>query len=202
MAIRRALPIPMLACLLAGGLAACGGGDGTTVSTARGPETADPLPKLPRRWTVEINRGSGFAVGVPPAWRAKSTAQQATLIHSPDRRVAVSISADRTDEALEAPLTDLAAGIADNLERNGFTRVRVGKPRPLKHRYQAVSVTATGRSGSGIHERLQIISLRRDRLAEFAVLVARRASIPSRLYRPATRRIVASLRGRPVDAAG
>jgi hypothetical protein len=192
----------MLACLLAGGLAACGGDDGTTASTVRGPETADPLPKLPRRWTVEVNRQGGFAIGVPPAWKAKSTAQQATLIHSPDRRVAVSISADRTDEALEAPLTDLAVEIADNLEGNGFGKVRVGRPRPLKHRYQAVSVTATARSNSGVHERLQIISLRRDRLAGFAVLVARRASIPSRLYRPATRRMIASLRGRPLDTAG
>jgi hypothetical protein len=47
-----------------------------------------------------------------------------------------------------------------------------------------------------------LIVMRRPGLAAYAILVASNAAASSRLHRAEARRIVRSLRGRPVEAAG
>lgn len=126
--VRITRSLGILACLAATCAAGCGGGDDTTTATAANrPETTNPLPDLPPAWTVEVNRGAGFALGVPPGWIARTSAGQATLVHSPDRRVAVSITADRTDESLGQPLEGLVRAVATSLQGQGFKRVRSGR---------------------------------------------------------------------------
>jgi hypothetical protein len=192
----------ILACLVAACSTGCGGGGDDPTTTTRGPETSDPPADLPRRWNTEVNRAAGFSIGVPPGWFERRGGGLATLIYSPDRRVAVSISADRTDESLDQPLDVLVRAIATSLRGQSFEWVRAGKTKPLPHRYEAVTLSATARSRRGVSERLQVIGVRRDGLADYTLLVARRATVPRRLYRLDVERMIRSLRGRPVSATG
>ncbi|MEK6277810.1 MAG: hypothetical protein AABM29_07350 [Actinomycetota bacterium] len=66
----------------------------------------------------------------------------------------------------------------------------------------AVTQTASARSGSGVPERLQVVGIRRDNLADYTLLIARRESVPARLYRLDVERMIKSLRGRPVESGG
>src|SRR5688572_20394655 len=84
-------------CVLAFG--ACGEDD-EPAPPQRPRETVDKLPELPPDWKPYVNRQVGFAIGRPPGWRAEHRGGS-TLLRSPDRLVAVSISADRTLEAVE-----------------------------------------------------------------------------------------------------
>jgi hypothetical protein len=77
--------------------------------------------------------------------------------------------------------------------------VKIGNPQRLRHRYRAVVVTAAGRSSSGVKERLRAVALLRDDQVTLAVLIARRASVASKLYRAQLKRLVGSLRSRPVE---
>ena len=78
-------------------------------------ETVDPLPKLRQGWKPYVNHRIGFAMGVAPGWSARETGTS-TLLRSPDRLVAVSVSADRTDAALAVPLDEFAADAAAALD--------------------------------------------------------------------------------------
>ena len=188
-----------VAAIVALGALGCGD-DETTTSPPRPAETIDPVPALPPGWTVEINREQGFAFGLPPGWEARSPAG-ATLLTAPGRRVSVSIVADRTDEALTMPLERYATEVMESV--GGFERVRVGTPRPFRASYDALSVEGIGMATAARPgQRLLLIVLRRDRLATYAVLSARRASVSPRLYRTEVNRLARSLRGRPVEVPG
>jgi hypothetical protein len=113
--------------------------------------------------------------------------------------VVVSVSADRTSDALELPLDDYAKQVADGLASQGFDQLQVAEPEPTDSAYEAVSVTATGiRTGSGVPQRLEVVIVRRPDLAAYPVLIASSTGAPPReLARAATS--VSSLRGRPVE---
>jgi hypothetical protein len=190
-----------LGALLVGGAlvaaAGCGGDDG---SEAEAPEpraeTVDPLPKLPAGWNRHVNHRDGFAIGLPPGWKAERR-PKATLLRSPDRLVAVSISADRASEALEISLQDYASQVVEALR--GFEHLRSGKPRFFEHRYQGATVSTTARAReSDIRQRLTFIGLRRDELVTYGVLIARNAERDSGFYGREAIRMVRTLRGRPV----
>lgn len=72
---------------------------------------------------------------------------------SPDRLVAVSISADRTTEAIEFPLDDYTVEATEAL--TGFKDFEVGKARPFKAHYEAEAVEATGTAKGRVRQRLQ-----------------------------------------------
>ena len=114
-------------------------------------ETADPLPKLPQRWSRHANPELGFVIGVPPGWSADDR-RRSSLFRSPDRLVAVSVSADRTEGGLSLPIEEFAERVTKALP--DLKRLRAERPRPFRARYDAAAVTATARSRGGVPQRL------------------------------------------------
>jgi hypothetical protein len=192
--------------MVAAGLLMAGcGGDGGDSAPAR-PETVQPLPKLPGGWRHYVNRRAGFAIGLPPGWKA-SIVKPSSLLRSPDHLVAVSISADRTEEALATPLERYALdtrNALDDLRPSGeaplYENVNGGHPRDFKARYDAVAVPARGRAAKGgLPQRLLLVVIRRDSLATYPILVAANARRGSP-FRGQVPGMLRTLRGRPVGA--
>ena len=183
-------------CLVLASVAAfaAGCGDDDPAPSPRPAETVDKLPKLPPGWKPYVNHRAGFAIGRAPGWRPRRRGTT-TLLTSPDRLVAVSISADRTSEAIEFPLDDYAEQATEALR---FGHIDAGRPHRFAARYDGEAVDATGRSRSGLRQRLTFIALRRDHVATYAVLVARNAERDTRYYEQEALRMIRTLRGRPV----
>ena len=118
-----------------------------------------------------------------------------TLLISPDHLVAVSISADRTTEAIEFPLDDYAEQATAAL---AFGQIDAGEPHRFEAEYNAEAVEATGRARGGLRQRLTFIAMRRDHVATYAVLVARNAERDTRYYAQEALRMIRTLRGRPI----
>lgn len=184
------LLVPTAAALLLGG---CDGGEDEP--PARPPETADPLPNLPRHWTREVNREAGFAIGVPPRWSSRDR-RRGSLFRSPDRLVAVSVSGDSREGALAVPVEEFATRVAEALPK--LRRLEAGRPRPFRARYEAAAVSATGKAAGGaVPQRLLVVVARREGLATYTVVVARNARRGGQAHREQVRRMLRSLRGRP-----
>jgi hypothetical protein len=179
------------------------GGDGSEDETTPPPprervETVDKLPKLPDRWKRFENRRGGFVVGLPPGWTTSDRDRGPTsLVRSYDRLVAISISPDRTPEALDLDLEDFATRAADALPGlEGGSRP--SPPKPYEHRYEAVRTTLEGKGAkSGVRQRVSLIVLRRDQLATFTVVIATSADRRARPSERLANRVVATLRSRP-----
>lgn len=194
--------LTMLASLAAGAalIAGCSeDADSGDSSAPRTAETADPPAKLPAGWRTEVNRAAGFTVGVPPAWSAR-LGGGTSVLSSPDELIAISISADRTDEALEAPLEGFATATARGL--GGFEHLKLLSTRRYEGAaYPGVEVRARGtRRETAVPQRIELVILRRDQIASYPVLAAinDRRSSP---FAEQIDRIVGSLRGRPVEVS-
>ena len=186
-----------LAATIAALIAGCGGGD-DGAPPPRPVEKADAEAKLPPGWRTEVNRQAGFTIGVPPVWKAEVANGISTQLTSPDKQVAIRVSADRTDEALELPLDRNATDTANGLAGFGDLQVIDG-PAPYRHRYEGVSVEAKGTlTATGVPELLEVIVLRRDQLSVFPILVEQRSGNHS-VFAEQIDPIVRSLRGRPVS---
>jgi hypothetical protein len=140
---------------------------------------------------------------VPRGWKT-SLVKSSSLLRSPDHLVAVSISADRTEEARSTPLRRYALDTADaldDLRPNGepplYEDVKTRHPREPGGHYETVTVPARARATKGgLPQRLLLVALRRDHIVTYPVLVAanaRRGS-PFRVQVP---RMLRTLRGRP-----
>jgi hypothetical protein len=190
--VRRAPALTALAIALAAIVAACGEKEEPPPPPV---ESADPLPKLPREWKRHVNGRAGFVIGVPRQWSARDR-RSSSLLRSPDRLVAVSVSADRGEGALVLPVERFAARVADAL--SGFKRLRADRPRPFRARYEAAAVRATGRTKEGdVPQRLLVVVERREGIATYTVLVAENANAGTKRHRAEIRRMLRSLRGRP-----
>jgi hypothetical protein len=176
-------------------VAACGGGD-DSAPAERPRERADKLPKLAEGWKPYVDRRVGLAIGRPPGWLAR-TRGRSVLLRSPDRLVAISLSADRTVEAVEFPLSDFVVDAAEALP--GYRRLKVGRARPFAAKYPARSVRATGIE-DGVRQRMLFVALRRKDVVTYPVLVARNDERSSGYYYDEGLRIVRTLRGRPPTA--
>lgn len=188
---RQSAALVLLLAVVCGG--GCAGGDPEPRQAP--PETVDELPKLPAGWHEYVNHRAGFAIGRPPGWSARRRGAS-TLLRSPDRLVAISISADRTTAAIEFPLGDYALEATEALA--GFKELEVGKVRPFKAHYEAETVEAAGTAKGGVRQRLQLIAMRRDAVATYAVLIARNAEEQSGFYGREALKMVRTLRGRPI----
>jgi len=168
-------------------LAILGDGDenGDQPELAPPPETADPLPKLPDGWTAVENDAIGVGLGAPPGWSSKASAADTTL-RSPGSAVVVSVSANRTADAIDAELEDYALEIAAGLE--GGEAQASDAPDPGLG-YEAAAATAGA---------TEVIVVRRPELAAYPMLVAANAKVKAGELDPIVARIVGSLRGRPV----
>jgi hypothetical protein len=194
-AVMRSLAIPLCVLVLVGGLqVGCEGEEGG--EPERPAESGDPLPRLPRDWKRDVNRRAGLAIGVPPRWSVRDR-RRSSLFRSPDLFVAVSVSADRSREALAVPLEEFASRVADALR--GFKRLRTGWPRPFRARYEAVALPGSGQSAKGdVPQNLLVVVERNEGVATYTVLIARNARAGSRSHREEVSRMVRSLRSRPV----
>lgn len=186
--------------LLAGG---CDGSDGSAVERLE--ETADEPAAVPAGWRRLTNRRAGFTAGVPAGWRARPVKRGGgSLLVSPDELVTVTLLADRGSGALALPLEEFADRTARALggEAAGpgrFRGLRVGRPSPFGHAYEAVAVRATGRPrGRGVRERVLVVVARREAMATYVAVARENAERRSRAApRGVVKRVIRSLRGRP-----
>jgi len=162
-------------------------------------EKADPLPQLPKRWSRHVNRKLGFAIGVPPRWSADDR-RRSSLFRSPDRLVAVSVSADRTEGGQSVPIEEFARRVTRALPE--LKRVRAERPRPFRARYDAAAVTATARSHGGVPQRLLVVVQRREPFVTFTAVVAANAKQGALAHRDEVLRMLRSLRGRRAEQRG
>jgi hypothetical protein len=201
MTTRRLIAVPVAIAVGITVLAGCGGGDGGSGSpaTPRPAETTEPPAKPPRGWQKYISPVAGFSVSVPPAWTVAPSGGS-TLLRSPDKVVAISITADRTDEALNTPLESYATETLKNLD--GFTGLTPTGVRPYKAQYPAAIATADGKlASSGVKQRLTLVVLRREGIAAYPVLASRNAGVRSPFVKQIDA-VIHSLRGRPVEGSG
>lgn len=171
------MPIPLLVlCLLAAALlGACGSDDPEPAPRAgRTVETAHELPKLPRGWTPYANAAAGFALGRPPGWAVQGEGIVARLT-APDELVAMTLSADRTSEALALEPGDYATQTLAALE--GYERpLEPSAARPFPHRYEAAQTHASGvAAGSGVRQDVRVVVIRRAGLATVTAVMAANA---------------------------
>jgi hypothetical protein len=191
--VRRALLLLAAAALLP----ACGE-DAAAPPGERPPETAEELPKLPRGWEPHRNAAGGFALGRPPGWAADDRGP-VTRLASPDELVAVTITADRTDEALELPPDEFATATLGALP--GYREpLEARQAKPFRHPYRAAQARATGvAERSGVRQRVLVVALRRDELATVTAVVAANAERPTGPARRDALRALKTLRTRPVS---
>jgi hypothetical protein len=198
---RRASALSAVCILLAAGvIGGCGDDGAGSEGSDAVVETVDPLPKLPPRWKPHVNRDGGFALGVPPGWTAHSRGPR-TELRSPDRLVAVSIAADRTADAVEIPLRELARRTI-RTKIPGLRRVEPRPPRPDRHRYRAVSLEAKAIAAEEppVRERLELVVIRRERLANYTALIAEPLDGMTAPRSREAERALRTLRGRPIGA--
>ena len=157
-------------------LVACGSDDEPqAVDVEHRPETAQGLPKLPRGFEPETSRVNGLAFGRPPGW-SMGTDGVATQLTAPDQLVVMSLTADRSDEALAGDPATLAARTFASLE--GYEgELDPSEPRRFKHRYDASEVRGEGVSAStGLPQRLRVVVLEREGVAVVTAVIAENAN--------------------------
>ena len=187
---RCALTLFLVAALVGSG---CGADD--SPPPAPPVESIEELPQLPRGWNEHVNHSAGLTIGVPPGWEADNDGIR-TELRSPDRLVAATIVADRSDEALEFPLDQFADAAITGL--GGIDDLEPGDSRSFEHRYDAVAVEATGVGGpKDVRQKILLVVVRRDALATFTVLVARNAEQGTEDYEGEIETMIRSLRSRP-----
>jgi hypothetical protein len=179
-------------------IGACGSEDEPAPpEVQRKPETAEELPKLPRGYEPHIARVNGLALGRPPGWDAKEKGI-ATRLTAPDELVVMSLSVDRTDEALAADLRTLAVRTFSALQ--GYEgKLDPSEPRPFEHRYDAYVVRGEGvATETGVRQRLRVIVFEREGVAVVTALIAENAKVGARAEVDQALEALDTLRTRPV----
>ena len=123
-----ALLVAALIAVLAG--AGCGEGDESASSPDPATERNDPPAKPPHGWRTFANRRAGFTLSIPRGWRARAR-RSATLIRSPDRLLAVTVAADRSETARTTVPREYARRTFAALP--GFRDVTVTNARKVKN---------------------------------------------------------------------
>jgi len=195
--------------LAAGALLAGCGGDAPTAAPPASPETPQRVTGLPPGWTVERNAAQGFSLGAPPGWRqgercldGNGSDVPVTVLCSPDKLVTLSISADRTGEALEIEPGEFAAramaGLADS-----YMGLEPGAPKPFEARYEGAFVEATAKAlATGVRQNVIVVVLRRDDIANFTAVIAANAEQPTGPAVKLAEEALRTLRSQPVRAPG
>ena len=198
---RRALVQVWIACGALGSPAAVAGCGGSSADH-RDPasrETVDAPARLPPTWRRHLDARIGFTLGLPPGWSWQPGAN-ATRVRSPDRHLALSVSADRGSDGRSDPPDDYVRQTVANL--SGYGSLRVGPLQGLKGlAYPAATITATGLFvKTGVRQQIQLFALRRPGLVTYLIAVFRDASVPASRYAASLERIVRSFRARPPRA--
>jgi len=175
-----------------------------TQSLAPPAETVDPLGTLPRGWTSTSNEAGGFALRVPPGWSIKNAGAKTTL-KAPGSVVVVSVTADRSEDAIEAELQEYATSVVESLGGESVRSVpdppKAGGPGYEFAAAEGVKVPkvppGTGQAVVG-PPRLEVIVIRRPELAAYPMLIVSGSPVKPAGIDPIVNKLVASLRGRPV----
>lgn len=179
-------------------LAACGADEPEPgESEPRPAETAEELPRLPRGWEPHANPAAGFALGRPPGWSAREDGA-ITVLTAPDELVVVSISADRTSEALELEPGEFARATLGALA--GYEpSLDAARTERFGHRYAAAEARANGVAAkSGVRQEVRVIAMRRDRLAVITAVLAANAERRTAAEQAQALQALRTLRTRPV----
>jgi hypothetical protein len=195
-AVKRSATILALAAV---GVAGCG----STTPAPGVPTISSPQSPaaLPHGWSRTVDPVLGVAAGVPPGWQADERGGS-LLVRSPDHLTAVSITADRTEDALNAPLADLATRTLAALPASGGAQLQPAAARPFHGTpLEAVETSATGTAGhgGGVPQRLTLVVLRHRDYATFTAVIAANARRSSPFERGEAVRVVRSVRDYPVS---
>ncbi|MDX6669055.1 MAG: hypothetical protein QOK04_2435 [Solirubrobacteraceae bacterium] len=196
MAVGWQVPIACaLACAaLPGG---CGNDSVPTSSAPKAPaETRDTPPKLPRGWRRVVNPRAGFSVGIPPAWSARGAAGT-TLVRSSDRALALTVTADRSEDGRESDPKQYAARLVSQLPR--YRKLQTGLAKPVQRtRYPTASVTASGvYSPTGVRQAIVVFAISRQHRVMYAISVFRAASTRASRYDKLLETLVRSFSAAP-----
>lgn len=191
--MRSLLATALVALVLAG----CGEDETSQPAGPAPQEAVHELPDLPRGWKAYRNRVGGFWLGRPPGWSANLRGTT-TVLKAPNELVAVTVSADRTDDAVAIDPEQFALRVISALP--GFEgKVDPSEPRRFRHRYAGVEVRGTATaSATGVRQRLRVVVLRRGRLAVVTAVVAENARRGTGEEVEQALRAVRTLRTRPV----
>ena len=178
-------------------------------TTTQKVEKPESVGGLPTGWTVERNPQQGFSIGAPPGWRVGgdclpggADVPSVTILCSPDKLVTLSVSADRTNEALEVDPSEFAArtltGLADS-----YDGLQPGQVKPFKGHYDGATVSGAGKAvGTGVRQDVTVVVLRRDGVANFTAVIAANADKPTEPAVKLANESVETLRSQPVGAPG
>ena len=194
--------IRLLGAIVAAALAGCGGGsDGSTSTQRTVAETPQRPAQIPKSWKPYTDRGRGFSMGVPAGWKLNGRGAS-VLLRSPDRLVALSLSADRNDAAFGMPPDKFARRALSSLA--GYKqRLKAGPPRPIGATpLDTAAVRAEGvAKGSGVPQKVEFVVLRRDHLVNFTSVIAANAKQTPGAEIDLARRILRSVRDEPPRSA-
>jgi len=182
--------------LVAGG---CGSGSsGTTVLDVGPTETAQKLPKLPPGWRAHRDTKAGYAIGVPPGWKATGQ-RHSVLFRSPDHLVAMTLAANRDPVVFDTSPERFATQALGGLP--GFkVPLNPGKVTPFKGTpLKAVQTSASGSQAGGVKENATLVVLRHKRLVNYTVAVlANSQQAGAGVDRAVALRMIETLRDQPV----
>jgi hypothetical protein len=192
---------------LVAAVAGCGERDEPEPTTTTPPvERAEKVPKLPGQWNVIKNTDEGFALGLPPGWRRgkeclakKAQGGSTTVFCSPDKLLTLSVTADRTDEALELTPGGFALRVMASLSENYQKPLDPGKPKRFEGHYDGAKVSASGQAAKGVREDVTVIVLQRDDIATFTAVIADNAAKATGQHTKFAERALKSLRSQPVS---
>jgi hypothetical protein len=189
--VARFSPAVAAACLIAGG---CGDDDPTRAETVVPPTSDRPLHiRVPSGWRPVDNAADGFAFGLPPSWTV-APAGGTTVVRSADGALALSISADRSEEGLTTPLPLYARRTV--LALPGYRGLRLtASPRVELPGYATASASARGTLiKTGVRQAIELVALRRAGRATLAVTSFRSAAVPRKRYASLTAQLLRTLR--------
>jgi hypothetical protein len=183
----------LLAAATALGAGGCDEEDEFTGSPDPATERSDRPAEPPPGWHTVANRRAGFTLSVPPGWVTR-TRKSATLIRSRDRLIAITVAADRSEDARTTRPRQYARRTFRALP--GFRKLRSTPARPVRGSpYRSARVDGGGTlARRRQRQRITVAAYRRPGRATYTVVAfsARLGGVP--VYAGPVRTILASLR--------
>jgi len=189
----RVLPLLAVLGIFATG---CGSDDDASSTVERNEETVDKLPALPLGYEEYVNRGGGVAFGRPPGWSAKAKGSTTTLT-APDGLVSITITIDRTSDALRVEPEDFALRTAELLP--GYEQpLEPEEAKQFKHEYDAAITEAEGvREKDGLRQISRVVVIEREGVAVVTSVIAENAEENAGAEAEQALAAIATLRTRP-----
>ena len=188
--------VPVVLVVLGVIAAGCGSDEEGVAPVELKEETADKLPPLPQGYEEYVNREGGVAFGRPPGWSAKATGPT-TLLTAPDGLVSVTITVDRTSDALRVEPKDFATETIKLVP--GFEEaLNPKRAKPFEHEYQGTIAEADGvRKKDGLKQVVRVVVLERKGVAVVTSVIAENAEENAGAEAEQALAAVGTLRTRP-----